>query len=201
VIAIRGRGQAMENAGHGLKKIDNGAWQGVAGDAFRDKFSYEPGQWFQAADAFAATATALSWYAETLRWAQGQAGEAIRLWDAGEAATRQAKQAHEQAVAQADAQTKAGTPTTVAPFSDAGEATRQAARETLNRARQQLTEAGDRAAAVIKGEGDKAPEQSGWDAFWGGVGDVAGFIGDIGVGLWDGVTEPGSSCGNSVLIT
>ncbi|MCE7007356.1 hypothetical protein LWC34_31745 [Kibdelosporangium philippinense] len=187
VVAIRGRGQAMDNAGHGLKKIDNGAWQGAAGDAFRDQFSYEPGRWFQATDAFTATATALSSYAETLRWAQGQAGDAIRLWDEGERATQQAKQAHEQAAAEADARTKAGTPTTVAPFSDPGEAKRQAARETLNRARQQLTEAGDRAAAVIKGEGDKAPEESGWDAFWGGVGDVAGFVGDIGVGLWDGL--------------
>ncbi|MBC6447148.1 putative T7SS-secreted protein [Actinokineospora xionganensis] len=188
VTAIRGRGAAMENAGNGLKAIDSGAWQGQAGDAFRDEFGYEPTRWYQAGDAFDACAKALSGFAETLRWAQGQAIEAISLWDQGESATRQAKQAHDQAVTDANARSAAGEPTVVAPFSDPGEAKRQAARDLLNRARQQLTEVGDRAAGVIRGEGDKAPEQSGWDAFWDGVGDVAGFVGDVGLGLWDGLS-------------
>lgn len=177
VVAIRGRGRAMENAGNGLKKIDGGAWIGAAGDAFREQFSYEPGRWFDAADAFEATATALSSYAGTLRWAQGQAAEAIRLWDQGQAATTRAKQAHARAVADADAQTAADQQTVVPPFSDPGEATRQAARDTLNGARQQLRGASGRAATTIRTQGDKAPEQSGWDAFWGGVGDVAGSVG------------------------
>jgi hypothetical protein len=188
VVAIRGRGQAMEDAANGLKRIDSGAWVGAAGDAFRDKFSYEPGRWFQAGDTFEATAAALANYVETLRWAQGQAGEAIHLWDEGEAATQQAKDAHNRAVIDAETKAQAGVPTVVPPFSDPGEAKRQAARDTLNRARQQLTEAGDQAALAIRAEGDKAPEQSTWDAIWDGVGDAAGFIGDVGLGLWDGVT-------------
>lgn len=187
-VAIRGRGHAMENAGNGLSRIDGGAWIGAAGDAFRDAFSYEPGRWFEAGDAFEATATELSSYAGTLRWAQGQAAEAIRLWDQGQTATQQAKDAHDRAVAQAQARSRAGEPAVAPPFSDPGEATRQAARDTLNGARQQLTAAGDRAAGVIRAEGDKAPEQSGWDAFWDGAGDVLGFVGDVGLGLWDGLS-------------
>lgn len=188
IVAIRGRGEAMEDAANGLKRIDSGAWVGTAGEAFRDQFSYEPSRWYQASDAFGTTAKALSSYAETLRWAQGQAGEAIRLWDDGQAATQNAQDAHQRAVADAEARTRAGLPTVVPTFSDPGESTRQAARDTLNRARQQLTEAGDRAMSTIWAAGDQAPEQSGWDAFWDGVGDVAGFIGDVGLGLWDGVT-------------
>lgn len=188
IVAIRGRGEAMEDAANGLKRIDSGAWVGTAGEAFRDQFSYEPNRWYQASDAFGTTAKALSSYAETLRWAQGQAGEAIRLWDDGQAATQNAQDAHQRAVADAEARTRAGLPTVVPTFSDPGESTRQAARDTLNRARQQLTEAGDRATSTIWAAGDQAPEQSGWDAFWDGVGDVAGFIGDVGLGLWDGLT-------------
>jgi len=191
VTAIRGRGEAMDDAGAGLKKIDGGAWVGNAGNAFRDEFGYEPSRWHQGAAAFETTAKALSGYAETLRWAQGQASEAIRLWNAGEAATTQARSDHQRALTEAETRTNAGHPTAVPPFSDPGEAQRQAARDVLNRARQQLIEAGDRAATTIRAQGDKAPEQSAWDAFWGGVGDVAGFVGDVGLGLWDGVTGTG----------
>lgn len=190
VIAFGGRAGAMERAGAGLKQIDNGAWQGDAADAFRDKFGYEPARWTQAADAFERIAKELSGYADTLRWAQGQAAVAIRLWDEGQRLTQQAEQAHGQAVADANAHADAGTPV-VPVFSDPGVAKRQEARDILQRARQQLTEAGDRAAEAIRDEADKAPKQSGWDEFWGGVGDVAGFIGDVGVGLWDGLSGTG----------
>lgn len=106
VTAIRGRGKSMEIAGDDLKKIDSGAWEGAAGDAFRDKFTYEPARWHRAADAFEATAVVQ-----------------------------------------------------VAPFSDPGEAKRQAAREKLKRARQQLIEAGDRAAGTVRDRGDEAPSR------------------------------------------
>lgn len=135
VTAIRGRGKSMEIAGDDLKKIDSGAWEGAAGDAFRDKFTYEPARWHRAADAFEATAVVQ-----------------------------------------------------VAPFSDPGEAKRQAAREKLKRARQQLIEAGDRAADTVRDRGDEAPESSAWDDvgdFFSGAGD---FIGDFAVGAWDAIS-------------
>ncbi|MDQ3154012.1 MAG: hypothetical protein M3R63_20615 [Actinomycetota bacterium] len=197
VIAIRGRGETMGLAGDSLKKINTDAWSGEAGDAFRDRFSYEPARWHHGSDAFEATTAALEGYVDTLRWAQGQATEAIRLWTAGEAATQQAISAHNAAVDMANRQNQvnaaAGDPAVVRvpPFSDPGEAGRQAARDVLGRARQQLTEAGDRASEIIRAEGDKAPEQSTWDAIVDGTGDVLSFVGDVGQGLWDGVSGLG----------
>lgn len=60
VIAIRSRGETMGSAGDSLKKIDTDAWIGEAGDAFRDKFSYEPVRWYKGSDAFEAAAAALN---------------------------------------------------------------------------------------------------------------------------------------------
>lgn len=194
VLAIRGRGETMDLAGDSLKKINTDAWTGAAGDAFRDKFSYEPPRWYQGSDAFESAAAALDRYVNTLRWAQSQAAEAIQLWAQGEEATRQAIAHYNTAVDAANRQNQsnaaAGNPTIVqvAAFSDPGETDRQAARDMLDRARQQLNEAGDRAGAAIRVEGDKAPEQSTWDAIVGGAGDVLGFLGDVGQGLWDGAS-------------
>jgi hypothetical protein len=88
---------------------------------------------------------------------------AIALWKRGEAATKQATSAHDQAVANADAQNKAavadGTSgaAQVAPFSDPGEALRKQAREMLDRARKQLKAAGDTAAGRSVARPRRAP--------------------------------------------
>lgn len=166
VIAIRGRGQSMIRSGEGLQRIDTGAWGGEAADAFRDKFSYEPPKWLTAGDSFDTASVALADYAETLRWAQRQATEAIALWEQGEAATEQAQARHNAAVVQ------------VAAFSDPGEATRQAARDTLSLARVQLAEAGDRAAETIQAQTEGAPEEPSW------LDNVGGFLGDMAEGAW-----------------
>jgi hypothetical protein len=99
-----------------------------AGDAFRDKFSYEPNKWYAAADSLATAADALNTYAQTLQWAQGQAAEAIRLWDEAQATSARARQAYDQAARQA----APGRP--CPPFTDPGDAGRQAAQDTLRRA-------------------------------------------------------------------
>ncbi|PRX49004.1 hypothetical protein B0I33_10336 [Prauserella shujinwangii] len=194
VVAIRGRGRSMDQAGDELRKIDSGAWKGDAGDAFRDKFSYEPARWHKAGDAFTATAAALESYVATLRWAQGEAVEAIRLWQEGEAATQQAMAQHETAVARVAEQNRAlaasGDPKQVPepPFTDPGEAKRQAAREQLGRARQQLSEAGEQASATIRARGDEAPQQSFWDDVSDAIGGVGEFIGDFAEGAWETVS-------------
>lgn len=190
VVAVRARGEAMATAADGLHAIDTYAWTGPAADRFREKFSYEPGRWRQAADAFENAAVALDSYADTLRWAQEQATEAIRLWDSGQAKTDQARQQHDtdtRAAEEANQHNSAhGHPPVPMPvFSDPGEGDRQAARELLARARQQLTEVGDRTGATLQQLGDTAPEQS----FWGDVGDFFGAVGsgiaEFGKGLWD----------------
>lgn len=151
------RAEDAGRAAEGLQAIDTGSWKGPAAGAFQDRFSYEPSRWFTAADSLEAGAGALDGYAATLRWAQGQAGEAIWLWDQGQAATRQARSEHDAAVAQAAAHQQQAP-----PFTDPGEQSRQAARETLDRARAQLREAGDIAAGILRGETEAAPEESGW---------------------------------------
>jgi hypothetical protein len=80
----------------------------------------------------------------------------------------------------------------VAPFSDPGEAGRQAARETLNRARQQLTEAGERAAETIADEAGGAPTASDW------LDDVGGFFADFGAGAWNAFKGFGEGVWNLV---
>jgi hypothetical protein len=70
----------METVGGRLRRIDVGGWQGKAFDAFQWRFSEEPPKWLRAGDAMNATADALVSHADTLRWAQGQAGYAIQLW-------------------------------------------------------------------------------------------------------------------------
>jgi hypothetical protein len=188
--AIRGNAQALqarsahaEQAGNGLVDIDTGAWTGAAGDAFRDKFSYEPNKWYAAADSLATAADALNTYAQTLQWAQGQAAEAIRLWDEAQAASAQARQAYDHAAAQA------APGQTLPPFTDPGDAGRQAAQDTLRRARDQVATAGDAAARFLAQEADAAPEKSGW------LDKLGDFAKDVGAGIVNGV----ASFGNAML--
>ena len=75
------------------------------------------------------------------------------------------------------------------PFSDPGEAGRQAARDTLNRARAQLAEAGELGARVLRDQTDAAPEESSW------LDDVGNFLADVGTDLVNGL----ASFGNAML--
>lgn len=104
-----------------LSQSDPGPnWDGEAGSAFDAYFSEEPGRWRRAAEAFRTTAAALDRYAETLAWGQGQAGDAIRHWDAGD---------------------------------------HDAAKETLNRAREQVDSAATAAERTVDPERDAAPQR------------------------------------------
>lgn len=195
---LHGRSRGTGQAGDSLRRIDTGSWAGPAAAKFHDKFSYEPAKWLAASDSFDAVAEALDGYAQTLRWAQGQASEAIRLWNRGQAATADAKARYDRDITNADTQNQQhaanGDPTraTVAPFSDPGEADRQAARDTLNRARQQLTEAGDRTAETISDEAGGAPTASDW------LDDVGGFFTDLGEGAWNAFKGFGEGVWNLV---
>lgn len=181
---LRARADRANWAGEGLQAINTGSWQGPAAQAFHDKFSSEPGKWFAAGDALESGASVLEDYASTLRWAQAQALEAIQQWNQGNAATQQAQAAQETAAAQA---TAAQQP--VPAFTDPGESSRQAARDTLNRARAQLTEAGDLASGTLRGQASAAPEQSSW------IDDVGNFVADAGAH----VVNTLASFGNAIV--
>ncbi|GLY67957.1 putative T7SS-secreted protein [Amycolatopsis taiwanensis] len=181
---LHARADRANWAGDGLQEIDTGAWQGPGAQAFHDKFSYEPGKWFAAGDALESAASALDDYASTLRWAQAQAVEAIALWNQGQNATQQAKAAHEAAAAQAATQNQPAP-----PFTDPGESSRQAAQGTLNRARAQLSEAGDLAAQLLRSETEGAPEDSNW------LDDLGNFCANVGAHIVNDL----ASFGNAIL--
>ncbi|RSM41902.1 hypothetical protein DMA12_23465 [Amycolatopsis balhimycina DSM 5908] len=181
---LKARGDLAGQAADGLKAIDSGAWEGPAARAFHDKFSYEPNKWFDAADALHRGESLLTDYARTLRWAQTQAGEAIAQWNNAQAATQQAKTRHDAATAEAQANNQ--PPPT---FTDPGEAGRQAARDTLSRARAQLTEAGDSIAGMLDTEADVAPQESSW------LDDAGNFLADLGTHAANSL----ASFGNAML--
>lgn len=196
---LAARASSAGAVGEALKRIDTGGWRGPASDRFHDDHQTEVPRWLQADDSLDNAAQALTGYADTLAWAQGQAAEAIAQWQHGETATQQAKQAHDRAVTDAQTQTRAnaerGDPTVVQPpaFTDPGEAQRQAARDILNRARQQLTGAGDRCAEALRIEATMAPQDSRKQAdanFYGGIWDS---ISGAGEALWGAISDPGGT--------
>ncbi len=153
--ALRSKADSLEQAGVGLKRIDTvDGWSGPAGDAFRAKFQGQPGSWLQAADSFYTAANALDNYATTLTWAQGQAAES----DITVERRTERNPASTDAVSAVQA---AGRHRSIPQ--DAGETGRASARNLLNTARGDLTDAGDEVARVIGAERNKAPEKP---SFW-----------------------------------
>jgi hypothetical protein len=179
--ALKTRSDHVEKAGDGLVNIDTGAWTGPAAEDFRDKFSYEPNKWYVAADSLATAADALNTYAHVLEWAQQQAAEAIRLWDAAQAETQKAQQSYQNAAAQAPPEHPVG------PFVDTGASGRRNAIDTLSAARKQVGTAGDVAARFLDQEADSAPKKSSW------LDKVSGFLEDAGAHVVNGLASFGNA--------
>ncbi|WP_372342338.1 putative T7SS-secreted protein [Streptomyces sp. KL109B] len=89
-------GQTLTRVGSGLRRLDHGGWKGQAADAFHRFYDEEPKRWITCGDAFHDAAQALNSYSHTLTRAQGQAREAISLWEQGERQTQRARAAYEQ---------------------------------------------------------------------------------------------------------
>jgi hypothetical protein len=164
VQMLNSYGDMLAEAGTGLQRVDTSeGWSGTAADGFRSAFHGQPGKWVEAGGCFHTAAQAVGNYVSTLTWAQGQAAEAIREYNEGQAATEQAQADHTRAVQQAQAQAAAsGTPAPNIPFTDPGQARRQAAQQMLDRARKQLTDVGNTAADTVDKARDKAPPKPGW---------------------------------------
>ncbi|MGH3757843.1 putative T7SS-secreted protein [Actinophytocola sp.] len=157
-------GQSAGTVGDDLGKVDVASWSGEAYNKFFGRFAQEPPKWRDAGDALGTARSQLTGHAETLRWAQSQAREAIAMWERGEAATKQAKDEHDKAVTVANA-AGGGSASPLQPFNDPGEKVRQEAQELLNRARTQLSEAGNGAAGALQGlMGKLTPKNSSGDA-------------------------------------
>ncbi|MFR9754409.1 putative T7SS-secreted protein [Streptomyces sp. TR06-5] len=74
----------LEGIGDDLGAVRVPGWTGKASDAFWDDFSGQKKRWIRGSDALSAAATALRSYADMLSWAQGQASQAIDLYDGGD---------------------------------------------------------------------------------------------------------------------
>lgn len=141
-----------EQVGEQLKRVDVGAWSGPAAERFGTAWAREPVKWLKAAGAVEATATAMAGYAGTLRWAQGQAGQAITLWHEAGLASAAAATRYRAEVVDAAAR---GVP--IGPFVDPGEPRREDARAVLACARNQLAETGNLIARRIDGRAVGTP--------------------------------------------
>ncbi|MQA10280.1 MAG: hypothetical protein GEU98_17350 [Pseudonocardiaceae bacterium] len=163
--ALRRHAKGVEDSGTDVGKVDVGGWAGLSSDAFRDKVAVHPPKWFKIADALSAAAQNVDAFADTLRWAQSQAREAIELWEQGKA--RSAAEAVSATVTAQPDQANA----------DPGAGLRQQAEQLLERARTQLREAGDEATGALGGTqptGTGAPPKT--------LGPIQDFFDELGSG-------------------
>ncbi|MFG2111480.1 putative T7SS-secreted protein [Streptomyces sp. NPDC048718] len=152
---------AFDKVSAGLKKIDSTGWQGEGGDAFRKAFGVHPAKWVHAAEACDTAAGALTAYASTVKWAQGQAKEAVELYKKGVRASKDATDAYNKKVDAYNAKIKANEDPgpRPEPFKDPGKADVKAAVEKLAEARRQRNTAAAEAQGKVKAALAHAPAE------------------------------------------
>ncbi|MFE2519829.1 putative T7SS-secreted protein [Streptomyces mirabilis] len=152
---------AFDSVGQGMRSLDSSHWQGESADTFREKFAMHPPKWLHAADACEAAGKALDSYADTVKWAQGQAQDAVGLYKKGKKASEQAVEAYNKRVDAYNAAIKAdkdpGPP--LEQFKDPGRSDIQSARQILADARRQRDEAGRVATQAVTAALKHAPAE------------------------------------------
>jgi RHS repeat-associated protein len=168
---LRAFSGAFGETAAGLSGIDTAHWTGQAADAFRARYAPQPARWQDAATGCRDGAAALDSYAETVTWAQGQARQAIDLYEAGERATAAAVTAYDEQVAGYNQAAQAYNdslaaghnpgpqPTRPGPFTDPGQALREQAERVLALARQRRDESAGEAAAKVRAATSLAPAE------------------------------------------
>ncbi|MGK5547108.1 putative T7SS-secreted protein [Streptomyces sp. URMC 127] len=153
--------KAFDTARSGLQRVHSGEWKGEGANGFDTRFAPEPKKWAQAADACESAANALSAYAHTVRWAQKQALEAIRLYKQGTKATKKATDAYNDKVDAYNAKLKEGKDPGARPgdFHDPGAADIKEAHRILDEARKQRNTAAGEAKAKIDKAVAAAPKE------------------------------------------
>jgi uncharacterized protein YukE len=139
-------GTAFGKTAAGLQRIDTAHWTGDAADKFRAGYHQHPAQWSDAAEACTRASAALTAFADVVRWAQQQAGEAARLFAAAKRQSEQARAAYVMS-AQPGA------------FTDPGAEGAKRAQQLLNDARTRRDTEGDRAKAAVEQATAKAPAE------------------------------------------
>ncbi|QLE73616.1 type IV secretion protein Rhs [Streptomyces rectiverticillatus] len=153
--------KAFDTTHSGLQRIRSGEWKGEGAQGFDTHFAPEPKKWAQAADACESAASALTAYAHTIRWAQKQAMEAIRLYKQGTKATEKATKAYNDKVDAYNAKLKAGGDPGERPgtFEDPGAADIKEAHRILAEARKQRNTAAGEAKSRIDKAVELAPKE------------------------------------------
>ncbi|MFI7384883.1 putative T7SS-secreted protein [Streptomyces sp. NPDC049813] len=152
---------AFDHVSSGMRKVDSSGWAGQGGDAFRKKFDVHPTKWAQAADACDKAAGALEAYADTVKWAQGKAKDAVELYKKGTKASEDAVSAYNKKVDAYNGKIKANEDPgpKPEPFQDPGKADIKKAHETLAEARKQRNTAASDAQGKVKAALAHAPAE------------------------------------------
>lgn len=152
---------AFDKVGGGMRGLDSSQWKGEAADTFREKFAMHPTKWLHAADACDVAGKVLESYADTVKWAQDRAQDAIDLYKKGKKASEQAVESYNKKVDAYNAAIKVdkdpGPP--LEQFKDPGRSDIARAREILAEARRQRNEAGRVAAEKVTAALQYAPAE------------------------------------------
>ncbi|MFJ8820639.1 putative T7SS-secreted protein [Streptomyces sp. NPDC102467] len=152
---------AFDHVAAGMRKVDSSGWAGEGGDAFRKKFGVHPTKWAEASDACETAAGALEAYADTVKWAQGKAKEAVELYKKGKKTSEEAVTAYNKKVDAYNGKIKANEDPgpKPEPFQDPGTADIKKAHETLAEARKQRNTAASDAQGKVKAALAHAPAE------------------------------------------
>lgn len=160
---------AFGETAQGLAGIDTAGWHGVTADAFRQVYQAHPRQWSDAQDACKTASSAWRTFSDAVTAAQGQAREAITLYNQANQATQAAQARYDQAQATYNQQAWAYVQNVAAgrdpgpqtqppgPFSDPGTAGRQHAQDLLTTARQARDTAAETAERALNQAMAQAP--------------------------------------------
>lgn len=152
---------AFDKVAQGMRKVDSSGWEGAGGDAFREKFGVHPAKWAAAAEACLGAAKALESYADTVKWAQSQAKEAVELYTKGTKASKDAAEAYNKKADAYNAKVEANEDPgpRPEPFHDPGRADMDAAAHKLTTAREQRDTAAAEAQGKVKAALAHAPAE------------------------------------------
>jgi hypothetical protein len=78
----RALAERFERTGRGMAGVDTGVWQGPAREGFESARQGAVPHWYRAGDTLQESAAALERHADAVEWAQGEAVEAARRWQA-----------------------------------------------------------------------------------------------------------------------
>ncbi|MEV1019759.1 putative T7SS-secreted protein [Streptomyces sp. NPDC050264] len=152
---------AFDKVGRGMRKVDASGWKGEAGDAFHRKISIHPTKWAQAADACEDAAKALDSYADSVKWAQDKAQDAIDTYNRGKRTSAESAKAYNKRIDAYNVKTLSGEDPgpEPEPWKDPGEADRSKAEHILEDARRARNEAAARAEAAVDAALAHAPAE------------------------------------------